>query len=64
MRDLNSTAISKYVTMNRRNMSGKLKKVVMLMRLTNSLFYKLIRETGSLWEINKVVSSANKIVSS
>ena len=45
-------------------MSGKLKKVVMFMRLTNSLFYKLIRETGSLWEINKVVSSANKIVSS
>ena len=45
-------------------MSGKLKKAVMFMRLSNSLFNISIRERGSLWEINKVVSSANKIVSS
>ena len=45
-------------------MSGKLKKAVMFMRLSNSLFNISIRERGSLWEINTVVSSANKIVSS
>ena len=32
--------------------------------LSSSSFNILIRQTGSLWELNKFVSSTNKIVSS